>query len=146
MPVRPVDIAEHFDAALPLMRANWEETGFAQFPFEPNRDAFVQMQALGFMVAVGAFVMDEMVGYAAATISPHPFSQQLLVASVNPLYVTPDYRDTHLGGRLMHAIREEAKARGAKLLFWHMRAGSAAAQMLVNHGLTPVDNVTMEEL
>jgi hypothetical protein len=91
MAVREIDIASHWDAALPLMEANWRETG-ASFDFAPSLEFFAQAQALGMLLALGAFHEDKLVGYASGIVAPHPFNPAVKVASVNVLYVKPEYR------------------------------------------------------
>lgn len=145
MAVREINIAENWDAARELMAANWRETGDA-FPFAPAREFFERLQAGGFMVAFGAYSGNALVGYAGVTISPHPFNPEVLTASVNPLYVAPEHRRGILPGRLIATVRAAARERGAHRLYWHMRAGTAGAQMLAAHGCEMVDNVMAEDL
>jgi GNAT superfamily N-acetyltransferase len=147
MPVRPIDIAEHFDAAAPLMAANWAETGLPGFPFEPNRALYEHAQASGMLVAMGAFSPgDDLVGYATAIVAPHPFNPAVVVASTDTLYVQPDYRAGLLGARLMQAMEAAARERGARYVFWHMRAGTPGADMLARHGYQAMDTVMAKEL
>jgi hypothetical protein len=54
MAVREIDIAQSWDAALPLMEANWRETGDS-FPFAPSREFFVAMQHAQLVFALGPF-------------------------------------------------------------------------------------------
>jgi GNAT superfamily N-acetyltransferase len=145
MAVREINIAEHWDAALPLMRANWRETGCG-FDFAPARDFFVAMQDATLFLALGGFIDGELVGYAGITLAPHPFNPAVKVASGNPLYVTPQYRGGLMGARLMHLGEEIARARGARFAFWHMRSGTRAGDTLGAHGYECVDNVWMKEL
>lgn len=145
MPVREVDIAEYFDAALPLMREHWRETGFG-FEFNPSRELYERGQAGGYIFALGAFICEELVGYASAICAPHPFNPAVIVASTDTLYVVPQYRGTVLPGRLMHAVREAARTRGARFVLWHTRAGTPLASVLEAHGCEMADTVMMEEL
>lgn len=145
MPVREIDIAEHFDAALPLMEANWRETGCG-FDFKPSRELFVQGQAMGMVYAMGAFIGDELVGYASAIVAPHPFNPEVTCASNNVLYVVPQYRSGVLPGRLMLGMERAAQARGARFVFWHTRAGTPVAEMMAEHGYENGDLVMMKEL
>jgi GNAT superfamily N-acetyltransferase len=145
MPVRPIAIAESFDAALPLMQANWRETGDA-FEFQPSREFYAHCEEKGLMFAMGAFIGNELVGYAVVAVTPHPFNPAVRMASCNPLYVAPQYRCGVLPGRLMLGAEREARERGAHKVYWHMRAGTKAADMLAEHGYECVDNVFAKEL
>jgi len=145
MAVREIDIAEHWDAALPLMQANWQETGCG-FGFAPSREFFEAAQQRGLFYAVGGFVDGELAGYCGVTIAPSPFNPSVGVASGNPLYVAPAYRGGALCARLMLAAEQIARKRGATFAFWHMRADTAAGDSLGRHGYECVDNVWMRGL
>jgi GNAT superfamily N-acetyltransferase len=145
MPVRPITIAESFDAALPLMQANWHESG-DDFAFEPSREFYLQAEAMGLLFAVGAFMDEKLVGYAVVTVAPHPFNPAFVVANGNPLYVSPEYRCGLLTGKLMLVAEEQARLRGARKFHWVMRAGSRAADTLCDHGYRCIDMVVEKEL
>lgn len=145
MAVREIDIAEHWDAALPLMAANWRETGCG-FDFAPSRDFYVTLQRAGLLFALGGFVDGELQGYTAVALAPHPFNPAVKVASGNPLYVTPQYRGGLMAGRLMLLGEQIAQERGARFAFWHMRSGTRIGDTLGHHGYECVDNVWMKEL
>lgn len=143
MAVRVIDIDEAWDAALPLMQANWRETGDS-FEFAPSREFYVAMQNAELVVALGAFHEEVLHGYALVTIAPHPFNPAVTVASCNPLYVDPQFRSGVLPGRLILLAREVARTRKARRLYWHARAGTKLADTLIEHGCEPVDNVVGE--
>lgn len=145
MAVREIDIDESWDAALPLMQANWNETG-GQFPFAPARDFYVSMQRAGFVFALGAFHDEQLRGYAIVTVAPHPFNPGVLVASCNPLYVDPQYRGGLLPGRLILLAEEKARERGAVVLYIHARSGTSVDKTLLKHGYEDVDNVVGKTL
>jgi GNAT superfamily N-acetyltransferase len=145
MPVRPIAIADSWDVALPLMQENWRETGDS-FPFEPSRDFYEHCERMQLLFAMGAYIGEDLVGYAVVMVAPHPFNPNVKVASGNPLYVVPQYRCGVLPGRLMLGAEREARERGAHKVYWHMRAGTKAAEMLAEHGYSVVDNVLMKEL
>jgi GNAT superfamily N-acetyltransferase len=145
MGVREIDIAESWDSALPLMQANWRETG-GDFAFVPSREFYVSMQQAGFVFALGAFHDDQLHGYAIVTVAPHPFNPGVRVASVNPLYVDPQFRGGLLPGRLILLAEEKARERGAAKLYMHARAGTALDKVLTKHGYTDCDNVVGKNL
>jgi GNAT superfamily N-acetyltransferase len=85
-------------------------------------------------------------GYALVTVAPHPFNPAVRIASVNPLYVTPQYRGGVLPGRLIVMAEEKARERGAHRLYMHARAGTALDKVLLAHGFDDVDNVVGKKL
>lgn len=145
VPVREVNIAEYFDQALPLMRRNWAETGMG-FEFAPARENYERAQALGLVVALGAFVGEELVGYTSGVLTGHPFNPEVLVCSTDTLYVLPEHRGGMHAGRLILTMERIARERGARYVFWHVRAGTPIAQVMDDHGYADIDVVKGKEL
>lgn len=145
MPVREVAIAEHWDAALPLMAANWRETGFG-FDFRPARQMYEDAQARGVLLALGAFHDDELVGYCTAVTAQHPFNPEVIVCSTDALYVIPAHRKGTLPGRLIFEMERIARRCGARFVLWHTRAGTPLAAVMDRHGYTDADVVKIKEL
>lgn len=145
MPVRDVDIAGEFEAALPLMRRNWAETGFA-FPFAPSREMYEAAQAAGMLIAKGAMADGELVGYSTAVLTRHPFNPDVRVCASDALFMHPGHRAGALPGRLMLATEVEAQQRGARFMLWHTRAGTPLARTLARRGYVEADVVMMKEL
>jgi len=136
--VQVVNPAEWIDKIRPLTQANWAETGF-DFPFAPDVEAYGRLWDAGYVFAVGAFVGDEVVGYAVITVVPHPHNPAVVVAANDALFVAPTYRNGITSGRLILAAEAEAKRRGARKIVWHTRAGTPLATMLQTHGYAPID-------
>lgn len=145
MPVREVNIAEYFDATLPLMQDNWRETGF-DFEFAPSRQIYETAQANGVLLALGAFHNEELVGYATAVLTEHAFNPTVKMCLTDALFVSPAYRSGTLPGKLMLTVERIAKERGAKFVMWHTRAGTKLADVLRKRGYLDADTVVMKEL
>ena len=128
-----------------LMDENWAETGF-DFEFAPDIEMYARMYEVGFMFALAAFDDDVVVGYCTVTVIPHPYNQNVLMASNDALFVSPAYRKGTLTGRLMKTAESESKRRGANRFLWHCRAGTTFADVLVNHGYKPVDVILSKEI
>lgn len=145
MPVVDIEIDAVWDEALPLMRRNWAETGFA-FPFDPSREMYRQLQELGLMVAVGAFVEGALVGYATAIVTVHHFNPAVRWCGSDALYVLPEHRAAAFGARLIKAIERRAAQAGASWIAWHTRAGTPLADTMLRHGYTMGDTVVIKEI
>ena len=144
MSIREVNITEYFDQALPLMRLNWEETGF-NFEFNPNKQFYENAQAQGFLFALAAFEGEELVGYSTAFISPHQFYPAMKYCATDALYVRPQNRSGTIGGRLILQTEQAALKRGANFISWHTRAGTSLASTLRRRGYLAGDAVMMKE-
>lgn len=145
MPVREINIVDELPRAEALLRANWAETGF-DFELDVDAQRYAQLQQLGVMFAFGAFVGDDLVGYATAVVVPHLFNRQVLVCHTDAMFMAPEHRASILPGRLMQAVEGEAARRGARLVMWHARAGTGLADMLRHRGYTEADTLMMKGL
>jgi len=146
MAVREVAVADHFDALMPMMRDNWAETGFG-WECSPSRERYVALLEAGILLALVATGRDdEVIGYCTAMVVAHPFNLAVIYCASDALYVKPEYRKGIVPGRLMKATERRAKARGARMISWHTRAGTALADTMIRHGYRPGDMVVHKEL
>lgn len=143
--IQSVDPAEYMPQIVPLLVANWAETGF-DFEFKPDLEMYHNMWLSGVLVALAAWKDDEIVGYCTVIISAHPFNREVVLAAHDAMFVRPDMRRGLLTGRLMLAAEREAKIRGANRFSWHTRAGTDFAEMLKQHGYTEADVVVWREI
>lgn len=143
--IREVQIADYFDAALPLMQENWQETGF-EFALNPSRDAYIGYQASGLLFALGAFDGDEMVGYCICAVVPHSFNPAVIFCASESLFIKASHRQGTLSARLILEAERTAKQRGARFISWHTRAGTPLADAMLNHGYKAGDTIVMKEL
>lgn len=144
MRVAEIQIADNFEQALPLLRANWEETGF-DAPFDPSKEQYVAMQECGALFAIGAFDGDQIIGYSTAIIVPYAHSQHYRYCATDALFVTPAYRHATIGARLIAETERIAQARGARFIAWHTRAGTGFAEVLGKRGYEPADVVMVRK-
>lgn len=140
-----VNPAEWIPRIRELLAANWVETGF-DFPFAPDIAMYQRMFEAGVVFAVAAFKGTEVVGYCTVCVVPHVHNPSIIVASNDALFVAPSHRKGTAAARLMRAAETEAARRGATRFTWHCRAGTPLAEMLAQHGYTPVDTVVMKGL
>ena len=144
MSIREVNITEYFDQALPLMRLNWEETGF-NFEFNPNKAFYESAQANGFLFALGAFSGEKLVGYITALVIPHQFNPAVRYCATDSLYVSKEHREGTLAGRLILETEKLAKEKGAQFIAWHTRAGTPLAETMRRRGYTAMDAIAIKE-
>jgi hypothetical protein len=116
MAVREIDIAEHWDAALPLMAANWRETGCG-FEFRALARVLHHAAKRRADVRAGRLHRRRAGGLRRRHAHrPHPFNPGVKVASGNPLYVTPQYRGGAPGRPADAALAEEMRTRARRAL------------------------------
>lgn len=94
-----------------------------------NRTLYDALFAAGVLVCVGVFADGCIVGYAVATVAPHPH-YDLTAAQHDSLFIHPDYRAPRLALRLVESVEAECKARGALFIAWHAKPGTPFARLL----------------
>jgi predicted GNAT superfamily acetyltransferase len=143
--IREVQIADYFDEAVPLMRSNWDETGFS-FEFKPSKEWYVKAQEVGICFALAAFDKEEaMIGYVTAFVAPHQFNHGVKFCSTDALFIDKEHRSGLLAGRLIQKTEEIAQARGAQFIAWHTRAGTPLAKMMARREYTAMDHIVAKE-
>ena len=140
-----VNPADWMPRIIPLLLANWAETGF-DFEFKPDLESYARLYDAGLLFAVAALDGDECVGYATVAVIPHPHNREVIMGSNDALFVDPVYRNGLVSGRIIKTAEREAKARGATHFYWHTRAGTPLSEILLNHGYQPADVVVMRAL
>lgn len=130
-----------------LMAAHWEEIASHQDirTLKPNVDVFTKMEEQGRLFTL--FVMDgeEIAGYSVNILAEHLHSDTLY-AQNDAVYVSPAYRRSGAGIRLMKATERAAKEHGAQLLFWHAKQGSRLESVLGRMGYGVLDVIFSKEL
>ena len=145
MSVREVQIVDYLDLVQPLLKANWDETGF-DFEFAPEFDKYIKAQEVGYVIALGAFEGEELIGYSTAFMYPHHFNPAIIMCATDALYVAPEHRNGTVGARLIIETEKLAKERGANMISWHTRAGTPLAEVMTKRGYTPADTIVMRSL
>jgi GNAT superfamily N-acetyltransferase len=141
---RTVNPADWMDRVAGVLERNWRETGF-DFKFEPDQAMYQRAVDAGVMFAVVALDGDELIGYCTMMVSPTMHNPHVVVASSDALFVIPERRGI-VPARLMQAAEREAKARGARLVCWHARAGTGLAHMLARRGYVETDTIMAKEI
>lgn len=77
----------------------------------PNTELYKALEGAGCAFCVGAFVADEMVGFAVLMINEHPhYSKNIGVCDA--IFVRKDYRRGPTGLKLIRRVQEMAKGKG----------------------------------
>lgn len=137
------------DDLLPLMQAhNLEVATFPELQvLDPDIDMFRSCEKVG--MYFGIVARDEQgrpIGYTGTFINRHRFSRTWVFANNDMLFVAKPYRGTTLAFRLMRATVAEAKRRGAKLMGWSAKPGSALANMLTRLGHVPEETLYLKAI
>lgn len=143
MDIRPIDVTHLMDTCEPLLKMHWAEVERQRqvLRLMPNMPAYRALQDMGALLSLGAYQGEQMVGYSVTIVTTHLHDANLIYASNDVLYVHPDHRDGMAGGRLMVETERRAKDRGARLIFWASKPGTAMYEILKRHDSYAVHDV-----
>lgn len=144
--IKIIDAMENFDDALPLIEANWKESGSdIELIPEDVKKFYKYMSDMNCLYAAGVYEGDLLLGYCIATFSPHPLNHSIKVCSIDGIYMIPELRKGSTGAKLMDAIRVVAKQQGAHSINWHASPNSDFLKTLESR-FTPINSYFREEL
>ena len=117
-----------------LLEAYAAESSLGVMPaFNPNWELYHHLEKAECLYAAGAYVDDQMVGFSSMLITQNPH-YSVNVATVESLFVMPEFRDNGLGLKLIYDLRRVAKKRGAAVLFASAPTQSQLAQVFHSMG------------
>ena len=131
--VRPVRFADILDApnAVDLIHAYAQACVVPDA--EPQRLLYEAMERAGILYCFGAYTESEgteaLIGFGSVICSIVPHDGHL-VASLESLFVGPEYRSTDAFDMLMEAIEQLAEDRGSRCFVCQARTGSAYDKVL----------------
>lgn len=122
---KPISVKEAFTSPNfeELATEYRNESGNPYLPQKPNREHYESLERSGVFHAIGAFDNSELVGFGAFLLINLPHHSELL-ASFESLFLAKEYRKGTAGLRLIRALRDHAKEKGAVGVYYGCRAGS----------------------
>jgi hypothetical protein len=114
--------------------------------YAPDFDSFDRMEAQGALACVGIFDGDVIVGYSVNIVVNHLHYRDLLVAHNDMIFIAQSHRKGRAGLTLIKATKELCAGRGARMMLWHAKEGSALAKLLPRLGCGVQDILFSEGL
>jgi len=100
------------------------------FKLDPDFAVYQQVSRAGNFIGLAAFLDGVAVGYSVCFIAPHPHYKQARIAWNDLLYVSPAFRETSVGGRLMVGTRAEARKHQCQAVSWHAKPDTPLDRIL----------------
>lgn len=146
--IRPTTIATLQAHGGDLFRSHYEEIARNKgvMVLNPHWQRYEQAEAAGMLFALAAWVGTELVGYAITIVDKHLHYSALTYAQNDVIYVAKPHRRGSLGASLIHATEAEATRRGAKLMLWHAKQGTALEALLPRLGYGVQDIIFSREI
>ena len=101
-----------------ILEENWRAVGHA-YPdskLRPDIDLYLTLAGHGVLKLFTVRVAKQIVGYAAVLLSRHPHRMDDLVATIDSIFVLPDFRGGGVAARLLQRIENDLRALGVSLL------------------------------
>ncbi len=150
MQIREISVVEQLPMVEPLLREHWEEIALNKrlMVLKPNAELYAKLEAQGLLVSFGAFDGDELVGYSVTVLAPsHLHYADLFMASNDVLFVRQSHRGASRAGlQLIRATERACKERGARLMLWHAKPGTALQALMPRLGYGVQDVIFSTEL
>lgn len=151
MEIRIVEgsVIEHAARMQPLLEQHVEEltTRKDLMVLDPDWAKYQALEAAGIVLALFAWAGDELIGYSVTFIGPHLHYKQLRYAHNDVLFLAQNYRGApRVGMQLIAETERLAKERGARLMTWHAKQGTALDSLLRREGYAVQDILYTREL
>jgi GNAT superfamily N-acetyltransferase len=115
-----------------LFNKHWEEVT-KEHPLmilKPDRGSYLALEGIGMLITLLAYVDEEVVGYSCNMITPHLHYADLVCGHNDAIFISPLYRNSSLGIRMIRQTEAELKRRGVEMMFWHAKQDSALSKIL----------------
>lgn len=102
-----------------LLRAHWREVDVFHddAPLDPDWKRYAQLEEFGWLGIVAARAGGQLVGYMTIIIGPHLHHKTVKWATVDVMYLAPEYRHGWTGVRFIKAAERGLRKLGIRV-FW----------------------------
>lgn len=146
--IRTIDCTALLEKGGQLFEAHWDEIALNKhlMVFKPDTERYHAMEQAGVLFALAAHIDGELIGYSVSFVTRHLHYADLLFAQNDVLFLDKRYRASGAGLALIRATEEEAKARGARMIIWHAKQGTALEAVLPRIGYGVQDVMFSKEI
>lgn len=133
--IRRVKLDELRAEAQELMVQHWAEVGHsATLQVNPLWPRFYAIEMGGGLIAFGAYVDGQLVGYCVTFVGQHHHCTELIHATVDVIMVQKAHRRKGIAQRLIRETEIAVKAGTARTISWHAPQGGALEAVLCRMG------------
>lgn len=132
-----------------LFEAHWQEIALNKqvMVLKPDLERYAQAEEAGALMCLAVVDPDgEVVGYSVNFIGPHLHYADLVVCNNDLLFLREDLRASRIGLRLIQQTEQIAAERGAQLMLWHAKEGTALAKLMPRMGYGVQDIIFSKEI
>lgn len=151
--LRVDDVRGRMDAEA-LLEAHWEEVALNKrvMKLDPHWKRYYALEEQGMLMIIGLFAVqrrprvETLVGYSVNFITEHMHYAGLRLCQNDLLFVHREWRRGRHGLQLILATEQLGKERGAQLMLWHAKQGTALDALLPRMGYGVQDIIYSKEL
>lgn len=146
--IRMIFASDWIERAAPLIEEHWQEIALnkALMVLAPDVATYRALEEQKKLVSLGAFVGEELVGYSVSVLQHHLHYSGLCVAMNDVLFVGKAHRHGSAGVRLIKWTERAARSRGARMMLWHAKPGTALESLMPRLGYQVQDIVFSKEV
>ncbi|MCA8948926.1 MAG: hypothetical protein KDE27_05445 [Planctomycetes bacterium] len=139
--IHPITVAEVRLVASAMLADHYREVSLDQdVPLEPDWLRFEALEVAGNLIALGAYVDGELVGYTANIVTRH-LHYPLLMCSNDVFYLAPGHRSFRNARKLIEATEVAAKSQGCDVVAMHAKCSSALEAILEHNPAWRVQDI-----
>jgi len=112
----------------------------------PIAAQYREAESAGVLFAVTVRKDGHLIGYSVNFVGPHLHYSGMRYAHNDVLFLDPAHRKGTVGFRLIQASEDAARERGAKMIVWHAKPGTAMERLLPRLGYRVQDVLFSKEL
>ena len=132
---------------LPMLKKHWVEIAhYPDIQFNPNWDAYFQLQKNNLLVVMTARDDNKLIGYIAYFVMPNLHYKDSLQANQDVVFVDPLYRRGTLGYKLIRQSEILLKDMGVQVVTQHLKFEHDFSPLLKRLGYEDVDKLMAKRL
>jgi len=112
-----------------------------EYKGNPDRDIYLSMEANGILTVAGVYSDDTLVGFLSIFMVPMAHYKNKLGATIESLFILPEYRAYGTGKRLIEFMENAAKDKGIEVMFMSAKIGTRLSKIAQMFGYNPT-NIT----
>ena len=134
--IRATNIDELRSEAIGLFEEHWEElaTDKGAMKLVPHWKQYYELEERDAIVALAAWMGDQMVGYSLSMVFRHLHYSELWCLQNDILFVKREYRRGGLGLKLIEATEEVARKLECGMILWHSKLDTTLGVLLEKRG------------
>lgn len=134
--IRLASVDEMLTNGQTLFERHWHEIALNKelMQLKPDAAKYKQIEEAGNMLILSAHEGGQLIGYSVNFIINHLHYSDLVLCQNDLLFLIPEKRSGRIGLKLILETEKHAQDRGAHMVIWHAKQGTALTEILPKLG------------